>query len=149
MRNWLTCVFPHVFPARFPALYAVLLVLGLNSDSLLALISFALIGLCDDFGRSFTIFIESKSAPMYNHVNVFLPTVINLHTNRCVRTIGKVRWHIVLSGWLLQQTVTIQTGKKEERHSRWSVKWNIHWWFTNWLNRKFCNLLTAACFRFT
>lgn len=83
--------FPHIFPARFPALYAVLLVLGLNSDSLLVLISSALIGLCDDFGRSFTTFIESKSAPMYNHVNVFLPTVINLHTNRCVRTIGKVR----------------------------------------------------------
>ena len=35
---------------------------------------------------------ESKSAPLYNHLNVFLPTVINLHTNRCVRTIGKVRW---------------------------------------------------------
>ena len=84
--------FPLVFPARFPALYAVLFVLGLNSDSLLALISSALIGLCDDFGRSFTTFIESKSAPLYNHLNVFLPTVINLHTNRCVRTIGKVRW---------------------------------------------------------
>ena len=79
------------FPARFPELYAVLLVLGLNSDSLLALISSALIGLCDDFGRSFMTFIESKSAPLYNHLNVFLPTVINLHTNRCVRTIGKVR----------------------------------------------------------
>ena len=117
MRNWLTrvfpLIFPHVFPARFSrsfsrSFFPLVFPARFSHSFSLALRSFACFGaefwfapgvnfLCSDWSlwwiwSYFYDIHESKSAPMYNHVNVFLPTVINLHTNRCVRTIGKVRW---------------------------------------------------------